>query len=517
VGALLAQDNNASDLTVIDAQIGKLSSLLSGNVWINRYQDQKDYMALQSEKAQIEAEMKRLAAKRDRVSQERYAHLEERGHTLQTKIDLLGEVGASPYETLSKVEPIAEPPNVKHPFAIVAGLGYLRETDRALKNHAARLETLHETIALEYEMQTLLEQRNALSASLGVTSDRLALNEIVSLIAVLSNVEEVFSVALSVQHKRFASYEAQVKAQIEAELVKLITILIATLIVIAFAFLAKLGVRRAVSDTNRQFGINRAINIATFSIVLLIALFSYMDNIAYFVTVLGFISAGIAIAMKDWFMSLLGWFVIVFGGSIHIGDRIRVTMSNNSVVGDVLEIGLTRIMLFEDVTLATFDENRRAGRIIHIPNNYIFTNMLQNYTYNELQTVWDGIDLVITFDSNHKKAQKIAKEITAKHAIGYTDLTRKHYSNLRARYNMRSVSVEPRVFTFAHAYGMKVSIWYLTNSYATLALRSVISQEVVEAFNNAENITIAYPTYAIGSSVKALAPEALETTPSLFE
>ena len=41
---------------------------------------------------------------------------------------------------------------------------------------------------------------------------------------------------------------------------------------------------------------------------------------------------------------------------------------------------------------------------------------------------------------------------------------------------------------------MDIEAWYLTNAYATLTLRSVISTEIVDAFNAEDDITIAYPT-----------------------
>ncbi len=52
--------------------------------------------------------------------------------------------------------------------------------------------------------------------------------------------------------------------------------------------------------------------------------------------------------------------------------------------------------------------------------------MIANYTHSGLRTVWDGIDITITFDSNHKKAQHIAKEIL------------KHYSKRLYRYNKKA-------------------------------------------------------------------------------
>jgi small-conductance mechanosensitive channel len=514
--AMFAQDS----VEQIEEQIKQINErMLSSNAWIKRYQDQKDYQTLQSEDVQLQIEIRKLTNRQDKTARTKVAQLEEKRQILQARIDLLSETGFLSLESLSRVEPIGEPPAIKQPLAIIAAFGYIRDSTRMLKEQRSRLNDLRETIKIEQELQRLTEKRiELLKADKGdAKTAEEALRETTQLLTALSNIEEVFSTALSVQDNRFINYRIQLDEQIESEIINLITILIIIAVILAFSFAIKGVASRTVKDTNRMFGIKRGINIITFCVIVLILLFNYINNITYFITLLGFISAGIAIAMKDWFMSLLGWGAIVFGGSVHIGDRVRVVLDGEQVVGDVLEIGLTRIMLFEDITLTTFTHNRRAGRIIHIPNNYIFTHIIQNYTYNEMQTVWDGIDIVITFDSNHKKALKIAKEIAAKHAVGYTDLARKHYSNLRARFNMRTVSVEPRVFTFAHIYGMKVSIWYLTNSYSTLALRSTISQEVIEAFNNTEYIKIAYPTYIASSEPLKAAPAMDASIGNLFE
>ncbi|HIO71373.1 MAG TPA: mechanosensitive ion channel, partial [Campylobacterales bacterium] len=251
---------------------------------------------------------------------------------------------------------------------------------------------------------------------------------------------------------------------------------------------------RYLEDNQRVYMVNKAINLLTISITGIIIAFIYVDNIEYLVTILGFASAGLAIAMKDGFMSMFAWFVIIFGGSIKVGDRIKVVMNGAEYVGDVLDISFLRITLQEDVTLTTFEVNRRAGRIIFVPNNYIFTNLIANYSHQTLRTVWDGIDIVITFDSNHKKAMHIMKEIAKTYSQGYTDMTRKQLNRLRDRYNLRNTNVEPRMFSFISEYGIKLSVWYLTNAYATLNLRSNISSKIVDSFNEADDITIAYPT-----------------------
>lgn len=255
--------------------------------------------------------------------------------------------------------------------------------------------------------------------------------------------------------------------------------------------------KRYLSEDDRYYMINKIINFVLVIFIFVILLFSYIDNVTYLVTILGFASAGIAIALKDWFMSIFGWLVIITSGAINVGDRIKVHRDRQELVGDVLDISLFKIAVREDITLTTYMTNRRAGRIFFVPNNYIFTEMISNYTHAGLKTVWDGIDIVITFDSNHKKATHIVKEIAKQYSKGYTDITRKQMGKLRDKYSLRGTNVEPRVFTFIEPYGMKISVWYLTNSYATLALRSTISGEIIDAFRGLEDIKIAYPTQTL--------------------
>ncbi len=93
--------------------------------------------------------------------------------------------------------------------------------------------------------------------------------------------------------------------------------------------------------------------------------------------------------------------------------------------------------------------------------------MIANYSHSGLKTVWDGIDFIVTFDSNHQKASNIAKEVVKKYSKGYTDITRRQLNKLRSNYHLKNTNVEPRVFTFFDNYGIRVSAWYTTNAFAT--------------------------------------------------
>jgi small-conductance mechanosensitive channel len=101
----------------------------------------------------------------------------------------------------------------------------------------------------------------------------------------------------------------------------------------------------------------------------------------------------------------------------------------------------------------------------------------------------------------------IAKEAARKYSKGYTDITRKQLNKLRHKYSLKNTNVEPRIFSFIEKNGINVSVWYLTNAYATLTLRSAISTDIIDMFNAEEDITIAYPTQQLNLSMNEKMPQ----------
>jgi len=303
--------------------------------------------------------------------------------------------------------------------------------------------------------------------------------------------------AIEAYNKKIEEAILKIDAGIKREVTKVLVIAGVILGLFILFLAVKFLIQRYMSKQESFYLINKALNFIFLNVIVLILLFAYIENVSYLVTILGFASAGIAIAMKDWFMSILGWFVIVIGGSVHVGDRVKFVRDGVQYVGDIVDISPLRMTMQEDITLTSYMVNRRSGRIIFIPNNYIFTDMLANYSHAGLKTVWDGIDFTITYDSNAAKAVSIAKEIVKKYSKGYTDITRKQLNKLRKSYHLKNTNVEPRVYSFIEPYGVKISAWYMTNSFATLTLRSTISMEILERIAGESDIELAYPTQSL--------------------
>ena len=472
-------------------------SLKQNNIWSKIYSNYHTYLYLIDEKKELGTKISYLE-KREYLTQKEEKNLEEyreKEKTIAGKLLLLEEYEKDPFNEVIKPEAIEDIPVVSNPIAIITAISYKKKLLTEQEEYNARYLSLNQIVDKFQEESKVLEELIKLDPDTVQYQEMLV--DINDKLKIFVPVLEIFKTTQNVYTKKIDEIKLKLKREIRNEIEKSFSIGGVLLFFFAFFLLGKFLAHKYMSDNDRFYMINKVLNITFITLLVIILLFSYIENVSYLVTVLGFASAGIAIAMKDWFMSLMGWFVIMIGGTIHVGDRVKFVKNGVEYVGDIVDISIMRMTLHEDVTLTTYMHNRRSGRMIFIPNNYIFTDMIANYSHAGLKTVWDGIDFMITFDSDINKATSIAKEVSKKYSKGYTDITRKQLNKLRSSYSIRNTNVEPRILSFIEPYGIKISAWYLTNAYATLTLRSTISQEIIERIQAEKNVSLAFPTQSL--------------------
>lgn len=481
---------NIAQVNILLDQIAKIDFELKDNILLKRYSNYVSYSKISTELAILKDSLK----KKTNVIEEQIYQLHNKIRVKENELELINEYRGSPIGGLINPPEIEKYENITNPFGIINSLSHIKKLENNKKqfsNLDKEIDTL--TIKLDEELILYLKLFNL--------DQKPEYKEKITFLDKqkkdFSMVLEIVSTSEEVYTRKIEQVILEIKNQISQQFQKMLVIFIIIVILAIISFLVKLTLKKYFSQNENYYMTNKIINFTLVFLIVMVLLFSYIDNVSYLVTILGFASAGIAIALKDWFMSIFGWMVIVTSGSIQVGDRIKVNRNNVEAVGDVLDISLFKITIREDITYTSYTTNRRTGRIFFIPNNYIFSEMIANYTHSGLRTVWDGIDITLTFDSNHKKAQKIVKDILKHYSKGYTDITRKQLSKMRSKYQLRATGVEPRVFTFIEAHGMVISGWYLTNSYAALQLRSTMSPEIIEALMKEDDIHIAYPTQQI--------------------
>ena len=481
---------NMVEANILLEKINKIEAGFKDNILLKRYSNYLSYSKISADLEQLKDSLKR----KNNLSDELEYQLLNKIRVKENELELISEYKGSPIGSLINPPEIEIVEKITNPFGIINALSSIKKMEDS-KQQFTSLESQLEFLSknLEEELDSyrnlfVLEPKDEYKEKIAFLDKQKRDFDIV--LDIVSTTQEVYG-------RKIEQVILEIKNQISQQVQKMLLIFAIIVIMLIVSFLVKLTLKRYFSQNENYYMVNKIINFTLAFLVLMLLLFSYIDNVSYLVTILGFASAGIAIALKDWFMSIFGWLVIVTSGFIQVGDRIRVTKGEVETVGDVLDISLFKITIKEDVTLVSYMKNRRAGRIFFVPNNYIFSELISNYSHSELKTVWDGIDITLTFDSNFKKAQKIIRDILKHYSKGYSDITRKQLSKMRNKYQLRATGVEPRVFTLLEPHGMVISGWYLTNSFAALVLRSTICAEILEALMKEDDIHIAYPTQQI--------------------
>src|SRR5262249_38290443 len=80
----------------------------------------------------------------------------------------------------------------------------------------------------------------------------------------------------------------------------------------------------------------------------------------------GLITAGVAVAMQNVIVSIVGYFFLIGKYGIRVGDRVQV----GGVMGEVVEIGLARFHLMELSSDAP--ESEPTGRVVAFSNSVVF-------------------------------------------------------------------------------------------------------------------------------------------------
>ena len=482
----------------------QLAKIDKETIWYSKY---NSYITYQSIEQTLKSLKKKIRSAKKRRKYKQLSILEQEKALKLSELKLLVEYKNSTFGNLLRSKTIKKQPTITNPIGVIPAMSFMQTLENTKDTFDDNLESLNLNISQIIDKVDILSNIIDLSSSEDINKTTLLdyKNNLEITILELENFRNAktnYQTTLEIYSQRANDVIVDLSHQIKSQVIKLAYILTIIIVLIIISSFIKIAFRKYMDNYDRLYTVNKSVNIVNIIIIITIILFSYLENVTYMATILGFASAGIAIAMRDWFMSILGWMVIMIGGSIHVGDRIRFAKNNQIYLGDVLDISMLRITLHEGITYTTYTTNRRAGRIIFVPNNFIFSSMIANYSHGGMKTVWDGLDITITFDSNHEKAVFIAKEVAMSLSKGYTSIARKQLNLLRSKYNLRNTQVEPQCFSLLESYGMRISIWYQTNSYATLTLRSTLSATILDRYQKESDIQIAYKTQDINFSQK---------------
>ena len=190
-------------------------------------------------------------------------------------------------------------------------------------------------------------------------------------------------------------------------------------------------------------------------------------------TMLGLAGAGLTVALKDFIVAFVGWFVLMGKNGIRLGDWVEI----NGVSGEVVQLGMLHTVLLE--TGNWTDAGHPTGRRVTFTNSFATAGHYFNFSTSG-QWLWDEIVVTVPFDRDPSAvADAIQKEVIA----ATTESTRQAEQEWRRAARGQSgaaFSAQPGIAVRPAPGGVEIAVRYVTRASERFALRARLYQSAVQ-------------------------------------
>jgi hypothetical protein len=190
-------------------------------------------------------------------------------------------------------------------------------------------------------------------------------------------------------------------------------------------------------------------------------------------TFLGLAGAGLTVALKDFIVGFIGWFVLMGKNGIRLGDWVEI----NGVTGEVVQIGPFHTVLLE--TGNWTDSGHPTGRRVTFTNSFAIEGHYFNFSTTG-QWLWDEMQVVLpTGQDPYPMVAMIQKKVI--------EATRESTQEAEAEWQRSTTSREMSGFSATPAMsvkpvlgGIEVSVRYITRANERYLLRAKLNRAAVE-------------------------------------
>jgi small-conductance mechanosensitive channel len=206
------------------------------------------------------------------------------------------------------------------------------------------------------------------------------------------------------------------------------------------------------------------------AIVILLVVFGMPTQTA---TILGFVGAGLTVALKDFIVPFFGWFVLMGSNGIRVGDWVEI----NGVGGEVVEIGLLRTVLME--TGNWTDTGHPTGRKVAFPNSFAIEGHYFNLSTSG-QWMWDELQLTVPAGQDPYAVIDGLQKLVKKETEANAHEAEKEWKKTTTRYHVKAFSAEPAINVRPTGSGVELRVRYITRAYERHETRKRLYEAVVQ-------------------------------------
>jgi len=190
-------------------------------------------------------------------------------------------------------------------------------------------------------------------------------------------------------------------------------------------------------------------------------------------TVLGLAGAGLTIALQDFIIAFLGWFVLMGRSGMRLGDRVEI----DGVTGEVVELSVFHTVLLE--TGNWTDAGLLTGRRVTFTNSFAVQGHYFNFSTSG-QWMWDELKIVLPSSQNpYPLVTAIQQKVTEATAEIVRQAEQEWRSAAKSR-DLSSLSAAPSISVKPVAGGTEISVRYISSAHQRYELRAKLNQAAVD-------------------------------------
>ena len=246
-------------------------------------------------------------------------------------------------------------------------------------------------------------------------------------------------------------------------------------------------ISRNIKDEKRSYNLRKTFTYVYTALLIYAICSVWLNGMQSIGTFLGLTSAGLAIALHDTIANLAGFIFIETRKPFRVGDRVEI----NGHQGDVIDI---RLFQFSIVEVGNWvDADQSTGRIIHVPNNLVLKHPTAN-SHVGFEYIWNEVPILITFESDWKKAKQIMIEILQEKTESLSQGAQNQIRRAARKYLIVAGKLTPTVYTSVKDSGIMLTMRYLVNPRMRRGTEQKIWEEILDVFEKEKKIELAYPT-----------------------
>ena len=192
-------------------------------------------------------------------------------------------------------------------------------------------------------------------------------------------------------------------------------------------------------------------------------------------TIIGLVTAGLTVVMKDFIVAFFGWFTLMGKNGISVGDWVEI----EGVSGEVIQIGLLKTVLLE---LGNWTETGHpTGRRVAFSNSFAMEHHYFNFTTSG-QWLWDELKLTLPAAGDPYQTAQQIREIVERETQADAAEAAQDWQRVTHQYGAREFYAGPAVNLRPGVGGVEVVVRYITRAPQRNAVKSKLFQAIVDLF-----------------------------------